>query len=261
MRMTLCAFVLTISPMQAAFAQDLLRFVTLEFSPFISGENQQVAGAARDVISEVCLRAEIVCSFEVYPWRRAQELIKTGDADGLMVVGRNPEREEWLEFSPPMFRTEYGFFVRSENALVYEARSQVAGYRVGVITPSNSEIQLKGLDRDLLAQGKDPIEIDGHPDDGAGMRKLAAGRLDAVYSNRDRGWDIIDEEELEGQIRYAGADKSILYYTGINKTYPKPEVVARFFDVWKALFADGSAQRIIEDYGLEPAASNQAQDS
>ncbi len=253
-RTTLVAFVLSIASLQAAFAQGQLRFVTLEFSPFISGKNQQVAGAARDVISEICVRAEIVCSFDVFPWRRAQELLKSGEADGLMVAGRNARREEWLNFSPPMFRTEYGFFVRSENALIYDARAQVAGYRVGVIAPSNSEVQLEALNEDLLAQGKAPVEIDGHPDDSAGMRKLAAGRLDAVYSNRERGWAIIDDKQLQGKIRYAGADKEILYYTGINKSYPNPEVVQRFFEAWKALYSEGTAQRIIEGYGLEAAA-------
>ncbi|WP_377194232.1 substrate-binding periplasmic protein [Ruegeria meonggei] len=236
-----------------ARADDRLRFVTLEFAPFIYGENQQVAGPGRDVIAEACLRAGIACSFDIYPWRRAQELMKAGDADGMMVIGRNPAREEWLDFSPPLFRTEYGFFVAANNPLIYDEQSQVAGYRVGVFAPSNTETQLKGLREEQIAQQVEPIEIDGHPDDAAGMRKLAANRLDAVYSNRDRGWGIISDEELGGKVRYAGGDKAILYYAGIRKDFPDPDVVKRFFDSWPALYSDGTAQRIIEGYGLEPA--------
>ena len=115
-----------------AMAGDSLRFVTLEFAPFIYGENQQVAGPGRDVIAAVCERAEVDCSFDIYPWRRAQELMKSGDADGMMVIGRNPGREEWLRFSPPMFRTEYGFFVRADNPVEFSGPGQIAGYRVGV---------------------------------------------------------------------------------------------------------------------------------
>ena len=95
---------------QAATAEGTLRFVTLEFSPFIYGENQQVAGPGREVIETVCTTAGIGCTFDIYPWRRAQELMKTGRADGMMVIGRNPGREAWLRFSPAMFRIEYGFF-------------------------------------------------------------------------------------------------------------------------------------------------------
>jgi polar amino acid transport system substrate-binding protein len=236
-----------------AAADATLRFVTLEFAPFIYGKNQQVAGPGRDVIAAVCERAEIDCSFDIYPWRRAQELMKSGNADGMMVIGRNPAREEWLHFSPPMFRTEYGFFVRADNPLDFDDASQIAGYRVGVFAPSNTATQLEGIRGAMVEAGLEPIEIDGHPDDAAGLRKLAAGRLDAVYSNRDRGWGIVAAEALDDKIRYAGQHQAILYYSGITKDYPRQEVVARFFAAWHALFASGEAQRIIEGYGLELA--------
>jgi len=234
-------------------AADRLRFVTLEFAPFIYGENGQVAGPGRDVIAAACERAVINCSFDIYPWRRAQELMKSGEADGMMVIGRNAEREEWLDFSPPMFRTEYGFFVSVHDTLTFEEPAQVAGFRVGVFAPSNTETQLKLLRDGLVEAGLPPIEIDGHPDDSAGMRKLSAGRLDAVYSNRDRGYGILADEGLAKEVRYAGGDKEILYYAGISKDFGDLAVVTRFFEAWRELFADGEAQSIIESYGLEPA--------
>ena len=36
---------------------EKIRFVTLEFAPFIYGENQQVAGPGRDIIEAVCAEA------------------------------------------------------------------------------------------------------------------------------------------------------------------------------------------------------------
>ena len=216
-----------------AAADATLRFVTLEFAPFIFGENRQVAGPGRDVIAAVCVRAVIDCSFDIYPWRRAQELMMSGDADGMMVIGRNPAREEWLYFSPPMFRTEYGFFVRVDNPLDFDDTSQSAGYRVGVFSPSNTATQLERIRSTMAEAGFEPIRIDGHPDDAAGLRKLAAGRLDAVYSNRDRGWGIVATEELDGKIRYAGQHKAVLYYAGITKDYPSQHVVDRFFQSWR----------------------------
>ena len=249
----LMAFVFVALLVRPAAAEGSLRFVTLEFAPFIYGENQEVAGPGRDVIAAVCKAASIDCSFDIYPWRRAQELMKSGDTDGMMVIGRNPAREEWLHFSPPLFRTEYGFFVQADNLLSYQKASQIAGYRVGVFAPSNTATQLEGIRSAMAEAGLDPIQIDGHPDDAAGLRKLAAGRLDAVYSNRERGWGIVAAEALDGKVRYAGQHKAVLYYAGITKDYPHPEVVARFFDTWRGLFASGEAQHIIEGYGLEPA--------
>ncbi len=237
----------------SAFAADQLRFVTLEFAPFIYGEKQRVAGPGRDVIALVCEKADINCSFDIYPWRRAQELMKQGKADGMMVIGRNPGREQWLRFSPPIFRTEYGFFVRSDNPLDYKQAAQISRYRVGVFAPSNTAVQLEGIRAQMVNDGYNPIKIDKRPDDAAGFRKLAAGRLDAVFSNRDRGWKIIKEEQLNGQVRYAGEHKAILYYAGITKAYPHHDVVTRFHNAWLAVFASGEAQEIIKGYGLEPA--------
>ena len=57
-----------------AQAADKIRFVTLEFSPFIYSENREVAGPGRDVIEAVCTEANIECSYEIFPWRRAQNL-------------------------------------------------------------------------------------------------------------------------------------------------------------------------------------------
>ena len=240
------------APVKAA---DVLRFVTLEFSPFIYGENQEVAGPGRDVIAAVCDKAEIICRFDIYPWRRAQDLMKSGQADGMMVIGRNSKREEWLHFSPPLFRTEYGFFVHKDNALSYQEAAGIAGYRVGVFAPSNTATQLEGIRGAMAEKGLEPIEIDRRPDDAAGFRKLAAGRLDAVFSNRDRGWDIVKAEGLDGEVRYAGPHKAIFYYSGITKDFPRQDLVERFFAAWRTLFEEGAAQNIIEGYGLEPAAS------
>ena len=152
-----------------------------------------------------------------------------------------------------MFRTEYGFFVNADNPMVFENLSQIAGYRVGVFAPSNTATQLEGVREKMIESGIEPIEVDGHPDDAAGMRKLAAGRLDAVYSNRDRGQGILLEEALAEDVRYAGMHQEIKYFAGISKSYPDKDVVDVFYRAWRDLFESGEAQRIIEGYGLEPA--------
>jgi len=86
----LCGLLLAAAIASQVHAAEKIRFVTLEFAPFIYGENQQVAGPGRDIIAAVCAEAKIDCSYDIYPWRRAQELMKNGDADGMMVIGRKP---------------------------------------------------------------------------------------------------------------------------------------------------------------------------
>ena len=54
-----------------ARATEKIRFVTLEFAPFIYGEDEKVAGPGRDLIEAVCAAAKIECSYDIFPWRRA----------------------------------------------------------------------------------------------------------------------------------------------------------------------------------------------
>lgn len=250
---SLLGFALTAGIAGSAIATDRIRFVTLEFAPFIYGEDQKVAGPGRDIIAAVCAEAELKCSYDIYPWRRAQELMRNGDADAMMVIGRNPKREEWIRFSPPHFRTEYGVFVKADNELDFSDISQLESLRVGVFAPSNTATQLIGIRDEMVAQGLNPIEIDERPDDASGFRKLAAGRIDAVYSNRDRGRRILQAEGLVDRVRYAGGHQGIYYYAGFARSFPDQELIDRFDESWRVLFRRGEAQKIIKRYGLEPA--------
>jgi len=249
----LCGSIVAATLVSQAFAAEKIRFVTLEFAPFIYGENQQVAGPGRDIIAAVCAEAKLDCSYDIYPWRRAQELMKNGDADGMMVIGRNPKREEWIRFSPPHFRTEYGLFVKADNEMHFTDLSQLEGLKVGVFEPSNTATQLQDIRDEMVARGLDPIEIDERPDDASGFRKLAAGRIDAVYSNRDRGRQILEAEGLTAGVRYAGGHQGISYYAGFARSFPDQKLIDRFDAAWRELFRRGEAQEIIESYGLEPA--------
>jgi polar amino acid transport system substrate-binding protein len=250
---SLLGFALSAGIAGPAAATDKIRFVTLEFAPFIYGDNQPVAGPGRDIIAAVCAEAELECSYDIYPWRRAQELMKNGDADAMMVIGHNPKREEWIRFSPPHFRTEYGVFVEADNELDFSDISHLESLRVGVFAPSNTATQLLGIRDEMVAQGLNPIEIDKRPDDASGFRKLAAGRIDAVYSNRDRGRQILQAEGLVDRVRYAGGHQGIYYYAGFARSFPDQELIDRFDAAWRELFRRGEAQKMIKRYGLEPA--------
>lgn len=239
-------------PLMAA-ADDALRFVTLDFAPFIYGKNQNVAGPGYEIIAAVCERAKIRCTYDIFPWRRAQELMKSGEADGMMVIGRNPKREQWIRFTPPHFRTEYGVFVRADDPLRLSDMTVLSGLRIGVFAPSNTATQLASISAELGSAGHEPIGIEKRPDDASGFRKLAVGRLDAVYSNRDRGFMILEAEGLEGEIRYAGGHKEILYYAGFTRAFSDKQLLDRFDAAWRSVFDEGKGPQIIRRFGLEPA--------
>ena len=61
------------------------------------------------------------------------------------------------------------------------ALSGAVGPIIGQNYGAGQHDRVRGAFRDaMINAGLAPIAIDGHPDDAAGMRKLAAGRLNAV---------------------------------------------------------------------------------
>ncbi len=224
-----------------------LKFNTQDFVPFNYKDEKGVAGPAADLIRKVCSEMHITCSFNLLPWTRAQMLVKNGKAHGMFVIGWNEARAKWLYFSPPILNTEYGFFVREDNPLQFKDIADIKSYKVAVYGPSNTS---KSLEK-IKAEAKD-MTIDMRPDDESGFKKLSRGRVDAVFSNRDVGNDLVRKLGLKN-IRYAGMQRKLQYYIGFSQQYTEKKIVDQFNTVLIDLYKNGEAQKILEQYELEPA--------
>jgi len=229
-----------------------LKFHTQDFSPFNYAIDGKVSGPAADIISLVCSRIMVDCSSRLLPWRRAQRGVKDGDAHGLFVIGWNKKRAEWLHYSPPIMKTEYGFFVRDDNNLNYSQSKDVAGLKVGVFGPSNTSSSLEKIKSQMIENGVNPISIDLRPDDESGFKKLGSGRVNAVYSNRDVGYSLLRKLNIKN-VRYAGAHKQLKYYIGFAKAHTDKTLVDKFNAELNILYQQGKLQEILSSYQMESA--------
>jgi polar amino acid transport system substrate-binding protein len=224
-----------------------LVFNTQDFRPFSYEENGEVAGPAAEIIRKICQEIKVSCSLKLLPWARAQQQVQSGTAHAMFVIGWNQQRADWLHFSPPILKTEYGFFVQDNNPLNFKQVADVKGYRVGVYGPSNTSKSLEKIKAEI-----GDLTIDLRPDDDSGFRKLSAGRIDAVYSNRDVGRALIAKYALNN-IRYAGQHKQLNYYIGFSRQYVDKETVDRFNQMFKILSEKGVILDILNKYSMQPA--------
>ncbi len=226
-----------------------LVFVTQQYPPFNYLERGdsagRVVGPVPEIVAMACRRMGADCTFRLLPWARAQQEVRSGMADGIFTIGHVPERESWLRFCPPLVRAEYGFFVRMENPLRYIAPRDVVGYRVGVYGPS--------LTSDILTQlaRQTSMTVDMAPDIDSGFLKLAQGRIDAVFANRENGQATIGLLRL-ANLRYAGWHSRVDYTVAFARHAP-PEVVTAFEAALRALHREGELQRCLAAYGLQSA--------
>ncbi len=220
---------------------------TQDFAPFSYEKNGAVAGPAAEIIRRVCADAKLTCKLRLLPWRRAQQEVRDGQAHGMFVIGWNAERAKWLHFSPPLLITEYGFFVRADDPLEFRKNADVRGYTVGVYGPSNTATALQKIKDEI----KD-LTIDMTPDDEAAFKKLALGRVGAVYSNKDVGFDLLRKLDIKNT-RYAGRQQSLKYYIGFSQRTTERAVVEAFNGSFRSLHKQGVIQEILTRYGMGPA--------
>ncbi len=240
-------FILTVIYCPAMLYGKTLTFNTQDFPPFSYKVNSKVNGPAVAIIKAVCEKINIDCSFRLLPWTRAQKEVRAGKANAMFVIGWNKARTEWLYFSHPIMKTEYGIFVKDDNPLEFKEVSDVKGYRIGVYGPSNTS---KSLEKIQAEVGN--IEIEMRPDDEAGFKKLSANRVDAVFSNRDVGMAMIAKINLKN-LRYAGKHRELNYYIGFSKEFNDKVLVDQFNDAYMKLYKNGSIKKILNSYYLEPA--------
>jgi polar amino acid transport system substrate-binding protein len=235
----------TVTTTAAPAAELILN--TQDFAPFSYEVNGAVAGPAADVIRRVCEDMKLTCTMRLLPWRRAQQEVQEGKAHGMFVIGWNAERAKWLHFSPPLLNTEYGFFVREDNSLRFQQNADVKGYTVGVYGPSNTATALEAI----KAEVKD-LTIDVTPDDEAAFKKLALGRVQAVFSNRDVGHDLLRKLAI-ANVRYAGRQQGLKYYIGFSQKFADKAVVDDFNATFRALHKQGVVREILGRYRMDPA--------
>jgi polar amino acid transport system substrate-binding protein len=236
-----------------AVGQDkTLVFDTQDFPPFSYLEGGKPAGPVVEIIQLVCSRMKTVKpEFRLLPWARAQNEVQNGEAQGLFLIGYNAERAEWLTFSPPLVLTEYGFFVHSKSTLQYKAGEDIKGFTIGVYGPSNTSTTLESI----KGKVQPDLKIDMTPDDIAAFRKLAAQRIDAVFSNRDVGRMRLKNLGL-GEVRYAGRYEPLKYFIGFSKKHADKALVEVFNTTLTGLIRDGSIAAILKAHGLEVAPGN-----
>ena len=169
----------------------------------------------------------------------------------MFIIGWNEKRAKWVHFTPPIMNTEYGIFVKNDNPLKFNKLSDIKGYRIGVFGPSNTSNSLEKIRAKMGKDGLKAISIDMRPDDESGFKKLALGRIDAVFSNRDVGHALIAKLGLKDRIRYSGAQRKLKYFIGFSMAHNDKNVLQAFDAAYRKLHKSGEVKIILDRYSME----------
>jgi polar amino acid transport system substrate-binding protein len=250
--LTLVVICLIVTPIVNA-AEGKLTFSTFSFPPFSAVQDNKTVGPFVDIIDAVCQKIRFDCEYQSMPNRRSKQTLKDGTVNGNFPLGWNKDRDGYLWFTIPLMKTEYGFFAKADSTFEYKTLKDLEGMTVSVFGPSNTSHSLQKIREQMKAQGLKPIEIDMHPNaDGTGLKKVALGRVQLYYVNRDVGFHRMKQLNISG-VRYSGKQKELYYFAGFAKAYNDKAVIDKFNDAARKLSNEGVIAKLLEKYHVDPA--------
>jgi polar amino acid transport system substrate-binding protein len=237
---------------QPVAAETPIRLVFAEDSaPLAFEEAGKVRGIEIDVAREVLtarLGHPIIAS--LYPWERAQQMARNGEADGLITVA-TPERLSYADCGRvPALRVPLRVMIRRNHPQMEEVK---AAKKLADLRDFELVSYLgNGWAKQKLA-GFNVIDA---VDFRASLRGLAQGRADVAVVNAITGLYYLHELNLKGKLLMLPQDFDTLdYVLCLGRHSPHLAKLSEFDRVLEVLRADGGYARILKTYGLEPDAS------
>lgn len=132
---------------------------------------------------------------DVGPWARCQALVERGQVDAMVCGFDTPKRREYAAVvEPALARNEAALLVRRDSLLRFERWADLNGLRIGV----GHGVSLGSeVDQQLSRHA----QVDNGLSETMNLRKLLAGRLDAVATAREAGEQLLRASGCEQEVR------------------------------------------------------------
>jgi len=246
----ICLLVCLSSPFSAP---KKLRMVTLDHPPQSFLQNEKVTGASTEMLWEILSQMGYAPSFELLPWKRAQQMIEEGKADGIYSYSETQERMKIAYFSNPISFTSDVFFKKRDKTVRWEKLSDLRPYRIGASGGYNYPEEFLAA----VHRGELTVEyVTSENSNLLNLRKLLLGRIDLLICNPDVcGFLSLTHRPEFDLIDYT--DKTIApprtFHVGFSKRLPDGEKIRDEFNRWFDEFlADGRLKKIYDRYGMKP---------
>jgi polar amino acid transport system substrate-binding protein len=154
-----------------------LRLASLEWLPY-AGRALPQGGLSAAVATTVAARIGYAVDVDYLPWKRAMQAGSGPGFAGYFPAYQTAERARQCYFSAPIGRSTIGLAVRAAQPLHWRTLDDLAGDKLGVVLGYSNGEKIDAMVR----QGK--LSVDHSASDTVNLRKLLAGRVNAVVIDR-----------------------------------------------------------------------------
>nr|WP_315249341.1 transporter substrate-binding domain-containing protein [uncultured Duganella sp.] len=214
---------------------------------FERSANGEFSGMAVELIRLVAQRHNYQLRFQIYPWRRALEVVAGGKSDLLAAAYKTPERQRVMRYSQhDFFRDEVAFYGRSRGVPGWQGDyARLAGRRIAVINGWSYGPAFARAAPQLLISVTNTVEN--------GLRMLERGHVELFASNRRDTEPVLDALDLREQVT---ALAPLIDTLSAFFTYPLapryPELPAQMDLLLTEMKRNGELQKLALRYGATP---------
>lgn len=210
--------------------------------------NGQAEGVAVDIVRKIMGNLGHKVDVSVYPWARALEMVKVGEADAIFTAYKTPERETFSYYSNNVSIPQViSFYVVPDSPVTFDGDlAKLKGRKIGVV----STISYGKIFDDMC----DQLNIDRTDNLELNFKKLEIGRLDMLVSNIYVGDWTIKQMGMSGRFkRLPQQVQSVDSYIGFSKAKGQGHEALRdaFDKELDNLIAEGIYAAIMLKYGIE----------
>ena len=162
-------------------------------------KRQQVTrGYAIEIIEELFSRLNIPVEFQHAPWRRALQLIKTGDADLIPMVAENPMRTAYMVFTVPIYRDPVllAYSLDTYKHFSWQDWADLSGYKIRAVRGYHYGDNWRN------AVEKYTLKIGESATDEQNLKMLDQGRIDLTPMMYSNGMSLLEGNDY-ARIRFA----------------------------------------------------------
>lgn len=230
-----------------AAGAETYHFVTFHFPPMeYTDDGQTAAGVAVDVVRRVMQDLGEAVTITVYPWTRALQMVRRGEADAIFTAYRNAERERDLDFSNEvLFPQVVFFYARSDANIDFDGDLEtVAGLRIGVVSTISYGPRFDQAKSGLLIDKARTLEHN--------FEKLLRRRIDLVPSNIHGAQYTLARMDADPRIvRLPQMIEQVPSYIAFSKQRRLLDLRDRFDARLAQLKAEGAYAAILERHNIQ----------
>jgi polar amino acid transport system substrate-binding protein len=162
-----------------SFAETLVVYGSDAFPPVSYLSNGQVRGIFPAILKRLERETGDTYDLQLVPWARANKLAMDGKG-AVANISLNSERAAVFDYSRPLFTVEILLVVRKGHEFPFRQLSDLNGKLIGAGLGSSYKDEVD----QAIADGV--IKVERDPNQQSRLRKLLAGRVDAIFVGSGR---------------------------------------------------------------------------